>query len=210
MISVIDIGPDQIWRHHTGDLFEVIMTACMAGTRNSVVVYRPVPTPDQLKRCLALGLDAKKTMPIYVRSMDEWLGRAPVESPQEFRYDKVSGPDYSLVGTEPTWAPSPLPDLPVPEAQRTSDLPSPPKPPPIPLEIPEGPDEAELESRSIDWSEFDKHSKSSCTCYCGGFARTHTKWVLSLRRPVSRKPCPKCGKYDEWQSISSDPEDWTL
>lgn len=72
-------------------------------------------------------------------------------------------------------------------------------------------------SLSIDWSKFDGTSEMNCTCRCVSTRlkdgdeiptfRSHAKFVsfpsAGLR---SRKPCPDCGRDDNLQSVSSDPE----
>lgn len=62
----------------------------------------------------------------------------------------------------------------------------------------------------IDWSIFDKYPEDTCDCRCGKVFRTHSKFVAELSRVITRKPCPDCGKNDNFRKISSDPEKWTL
>lgn len=95
MITVIDIGPEQIWRHYSGSLYEILHTASMEADGNCVVVYREVPSDDHVKDCEAMKIDPYGGMKIFVRPMDEWLGLAPKGSEQQERYVKVSGPDYA-------------------------------------------------------------------------------------------------------------------
>ena len=64
----------------------------------------------------------------------------------------------------------------------------------------------------VDWSAIDmaRDPESTCTCSCGAVFRSHTKFHGALSRPVSRKPCPKCGSYIKLRKISSDPESFSL
>lgn len=68
----------------------------------------------------------------------------------------------------------------------------------------------------VDWSVFDSHPESSCTCRCmyadlkdGDYVpsfRTHTKFVssASFTGIVTRKPCPRCGSHTNVGSVRGD------
>lgn len=61
----------------------------------------------------------------------------------------------------------------------------------------------------IDWSKFDEHPESTCTCACGTVFRSHAKATV---RPdgdfgvFSRIACPGCGEHDRLQQVTGDPE----
>ena len=60
----------------------------------------------------------------------------------------------------------------------------------------------------IDWSGFN-WPEDECECCCGALFRSHTKWVTN-RGVVSRKPCPACGRDDNYRRVTSEPELVTL
>lgn len=47
-------------------------------------------------------------------------------------------------------------------------------------------------------------------CWCGAEYRSHAIFDKDAKRMVARKPCPQCGKDDNFRKISSDPETMTL
>ena len=60
---------------------------------------------------------------------------------------------------------------------------------------------------SIDWSNFDAYSESTCYCRCMAIFRSHARFVANPEPGlVSRKPCPKCGSTDHLFRVSSDQE----
>jgi hypothetical protein len=62
----------------------------------------------------------------------------------------------------------------------------------------------------IDWSAFDQYPENTCTCECGAVFRSHSRFVMTSRSLVSRKPCPACGHGDHIRRASSDVEVMTL
>ncbi len=62
----------------------------------------------------------------------------------------------------------------------------------------------------VDWTVFDQYPESTCYCNCDAIFRSHAKIVMSIRRSVSRKPCPDCGKNDNLRRVSSDPETYII
>ena len=58
----------------------------------------------------------------------------------------------------------------------------------------------------IDWSKFDRYQKNTCSCRCGNVFRSHSKLDMFIKKPITRYPCPGCGRNDNCYSIKSDPE----
>lgn len=67
-------------------------------------------------------------------------------------------------------------------------------------------------SHPIDWSIFDGDPEQTCGCRCGHIFRSHAKLVMGVERPHSktRKPCPACGRDDNCDRLSSDPEPYSI
>ena len=68
----------------------------------------------------------------------------------------------------------------------------------------------------VDWSIFDGQSESTVSCHCGAEYRSHVKIFYEnigkekVRQKQSQKPCPGCGRDDDWYSAKSDPEIWSV
>lgn len=62
----------------------------------------------------------------------------------------------------------------------------------------------------INWSVFNNDPENNCYCRCGAIFRSHAKFVGVLGKMVARKPCPACGKNDDMQRVSSDPESFII
>jgi len=57
----------------------------------------------------------------------------------------------------------------------------------------------------IDWSEF-IGSEDTCYCRCGRDYRSHTKYVGTLNKMITKKDCPGCTKNNDCWRVVSDPE----
>lgn len=63
---------------------------------------------------------------------------------------------------------------------------------------------------AIDWSRFGDEITQTCFCRCGAEFRSHAKIDMTVRKSVSKDPCPGCEDHDNLRRVSSDPESWSL
>lgn len=67
-----------------------------------------------------------------------------------------------------------------------------------------------------EWDVFDKYPENTCTCQCGAVFRSHSRCAMTgASAPAhlelkSRKPCPRCGLFNNLAGTSSDPETVTI
>lgn len=68
-----------------------------------------------------------------------------------------------------------------------------------------------MAEEKIDWSIFDGDPEMTCGCRCGAEFRSHAKsFYTEGRKVITRKPCPQCGRNDNCNQISSDPEIFSI
>ena len=58
---------------------------------------------------------------------------------------------------------------------------------------------------NIDWSKFIDF-EDTCHCRCGKVFRSHAKFVIAVKKVITRKPCPQCGKDNDCMRVCSDRE----
>lgn len=61
----------------------------------------------------------------------------------------------------------------------------------------------------IDWSKF-TGLEDTCYCKCGKIFGSHAKYVMAVKKMITRKPCPQCKKNNDCWRVTSEPEIMTI